>query len=386
MKHRTRAGKILVLFLLVTLPTLPTSMSLRLPLLAVCFLAVLMMIRRWQKKDRAEFDRMQADEQANQTAQMEALVTPSVSHNQKWSQLMPVLAEQLKDVTRQTEQAVMDMSDKFMGIVTRARSQAETASGALGSLGATGGENSLIHVTRKTFEDVMGSLESLTEAAVETQKELQVVSHDAESIRKIVDEIEYIAQQTNLLALNAAIEAARAGDAGRGFSVVADEVRKLSDRSNGAADQIKKLIAKIGTDTTALCDKAATSAAQNTERSLDAGRAVEEALSALNGVMNEARVKFDSLKTDTTALAKDINGVVMSMQFQDITRQRIEHVIEPLLKFKEEAEALSRDLAEINTKIHKQHANADAAWLEKLYTMESERNVMRNTLMAPAGR
>ena len=76
------------------------------------------------------------------------------------------------------------------------------------------------------------------------------------SSRRIVDiigVIDGIAFQTNILALNAAVEAARAGDHGRGFAVVASEIRSLSQRSAGAAKEIKQLIddsvEKVGTGT-----------------------------------------------------------------------------------------------------------------------------------------
>jgi methyl-accepting chemotaxis protein len=350
--------------------------------LAICVSAAYAVSLVAVKKYRRLLAQQCTTEQQQQVSAMDRLVQPVAAHLHTHARIIPVLTSQLKEVTEQTEQAALDMGEKFMEIVSRARRQAENASGALSVLGDTEGEASLVNVTRKTFGEVMTSLEMLTAAAVETRKDMEVITRDAESIRKIVAEIEYIAQQTNLLALNAAIEAARAGEAGRGFSVVADEVRKLSDRSNSAADKIKKLIAKIESDMGTIYQKTEKNAEESMAKSLDAGMAVDETLSALEAVMNDAKSRLDGLKTETDALAKDISSIIVSMQFQDITRQRIEHVIEPLLKIKQESEAVLRQIDSMSESLRHQSNELAASWLDKMYTMESERKVMKQTLLA----
>ena len=65
------------------------------------------------------------------------------------------------------------------------------------------------------------------------------------TIAGVVDIINEITEKIDLLALNAAIEAARAGDAGKGFSVVAGEIKVLAGQARISTEQIGKNIGEM---------------------------------------------------------------------------------------------------------------------------------------------
>ena len=83
------------------------------------------------------------------------------------------------------------------------------------------------------------------EASEKMIDDIDDLSNNMKEIERIVKTMSLIADQTNLLSLNASIEAAKAGDAGRGFSVVANEVKKLANQSKDSTKDIKNIIMNI---------------------------------------------------------------------------------------------------------------------------------------------
>jgi methyl-accepting chemotaxis protein len=97
----------------------------------------------------------------------------------------------------------------------------------------------------RALQEMESHLKDVDSSLARANDQMAAFAESTQEIRGLTNSVNEISDQTNLLALNAAIEAARAGDAGRGFSVVADEVRQLAGRSSEAAGRINEIVEHI---------------------------------------------------------------------------------------------------------------------------------------------
>lgn len=274
-------------------------------------------------------------------------------------ELVPRIEKQLASVIEHTETSAIEIGDKVKYIYEKAQEHlAESNEISLRFSGksvtdAEGRERislaSVLSRALQLLKEMTEMLEENSRLNVEYSKSIEMILENTATINKITEDIQYISDQTNLLALNAAIEAARAGEHGRGFSVVAEEVRKLSDRTNQASSDITQIVGKVNDSVAAISQ----SLTENLQKTKSKKESVDGAVQTLVGSARDSTTVFsklvESAVISSESVAHNIDQIIMSLQFQDVTRQEIEAALAPLKQIGSVAEDMSVKLNSLGT-------------------------------------
>ncbi|MGA2084772.1 MAG: methyl-accepting chemotaxis protein [Terracidiphilus sp.] len=255
-----------------------------------------------------------------------------------------VMREQIGDSLAESEREVMKVIEQIGLLVAQSNQQRANIARSIQS------GTELTHSTHLRVENnkqIIAAIEMQLQAETSELKSnfqrIENLAGEVRALTPLIKMITSIAQQTSLLALNAEIEAARAGSAGKGFAVVAFEVRKLSVLTTKAASDIaekinatcKKVDSEMAEAQACLQEHESDDAMSHLI--VDLGE-MQKDFSKNGGLLLEVITEVDaSYEENVNRLTQALGHI----QFQDVMRQRMQHVQEALEQMRDHMQYMS---------------------------------------------
>ena len=244
----------------------------------------------------------------------------------------------LDEVTTQSEEAAASIGRSFRVVMNKTGQQMDDAVRLLKSNSdGAGGSTWLslpdfIKAYEKQLDTVTGRMMDFSKASEEMSRHQDMVREHSLAIDEMLDELRNMAARIRKLALDSTVAANRDQSTDtRWFIEIADRIREtstsaheLTRRMRDGLELIREVMGKTYEELSKSSDNVRMAAVQ-----------AKVDVSQLNiATMEKAREVTGTLEKITTLgkeVRADINQIIVAMQYQDITHQKLEHIKSPLL-------------------------------------------------------
>jgi methyl-accepting chemotaxis protein len=248
---------------------------------------------------------------------------------------LEMLSGSVEEVIGLTEDAVTEISKNFRVVVAKAHEQTEAAKSILQEgEGQRSGVLSLpefIKAYDSQLQNVTTHMSGFSAAADEMANHQKRVSEHAKVMEETIDGLRNMASQISRIALDSSVAMTSQTLNSRDFIEMTDRIRAISGEAHELTRKTRQGLDAIGDEVR-----------QGNRRTMQvadaARRAVDVARNEI-GTLNEAtiaqtrqvEITLNRINDLSVEIQKDINQIIIAMQFQDITRQKLERVHKPAL-------------------------------------------------------
>lgn len=264
----------------------------------------------------------------------------------KAQQRLIEVRSQLTEIITHTESSVIDISNNFRAITGKTRAQMEYAMNLLQSKQDEGGieRNAVGDAVAKwlslpdyirAYEDLLNSItERLMQYAAGTHemvKEQGKVRENAIMVVDLLDEVRSMARQISMLALSTSVSPTGTVSHQQEFIEMADKIRDISDRANDLNHRIREHLDSIRDE------MSSTHGAMNrmADEAREAAKQTKADVAQLTITMmmktGEVGKTLENINSLSQEIQRDINQIIIALQFQDINQQKLERLKGPVL-------------------------------------------------------
>ena len=276
-------------------------------------------------------------------------------------EVVPVWNRQIDSARIQSEIAVKDLAKQFGGISRRINesiqasvSYANDGASKIGNRdeGATG------MISQQELGEMLDTLKEAIDVKSVLLDKINELKEQTNEMKEVVSAVMAVSRRTEVLAINASIESRRAGVHGKSFGIVAQEVRKLSEQSEKMVDDVGNRIQMLERK----MDDVIAQTHINTNGPEDLAEKSNKTMSLYERFRMLALSLSKSsevLLVESGNIKKEINEILVALQYQDKTSQILIHVTDDMLALQEylNKSSASQPLNKLNVE----------QWLEKLY-------------------
>lgn len=239
---------------------------------------------------------------------------------------------ELERTSGHVEDATIDLSARFRELAGKALEQSHRVAEIVSVAGSVTIDDErvplddvVVHM-QGMIAEMIANIVQLSKRAMSMVYLLDDVQKDVAELETSIADIDSINRQTNFLALNATIEASRAGEAGKTFAVVAQEVRHLSRSTGALAERMRSKVDAVVNGVRNGHEILREIANTDMSPQMLAKERVDKTMDSI--VVQTGR--FQSVLEEAAAVSQEmsttIGRMVTGMQFQDLTKQRLEAV------------------------------------------------------------